>query len=122
MATQAETIKTQTEMIQALRDEVATLKAHMDVQRRETSLLQPLIQESAALKAQVANLTNEVALLRKTAEEVPVLKHQIADVAKAKDTWGNRVWLIATIALSAFFATLTAILGTLLTFTLNAKK
>ena len=41
---------------------------------------------------------------------------------KTKATWGNRVWLIATIALSAFFATTTAILGALLTFTLNAKK
>ncbi len=113
---------TPTEAIQALREEVKILTTQMGNQQKQLELLHPLTLDSTDLKRQVASLTKEVEQLRETAKEVPVLKHQIAELAKAKDTWGNRIWLIATISLSAFFATLTAILGALLTFTLNAKK
>ena len=67
-------------------------------------------------------MRGETAPLREMTNDDAVLKHQVAELAKVKESWGNRIWLIVTITLSAFFATLTAILGALLTFTLNAKK
>ncbi len=116
MATQTETKLGEHEI------ELTRLREHVDVLRAEITQLEPFIREVITLRAELATRKDDTAKLKDAETEIALLKHQIAELAKTKDTWGNRVWLIATIALSAFFATTTAILGALLTFTLNAKK
>lgn len=88
----------------------------------ELTQIRPLLSDVVALRERLAAREGDTTKLHAAEAEIALLKHQIAELAKTKDTWGNRVWLIATITLSAFFATTTAVLGALLTFTLNAKK
>ena len=114
---------TQTETKLAEHDvELTRLLEQVDVLRTEVGQLRPLLPEVIMLRERLAAREEDTAKLRAAETDIALLKHQMAELAKAKDTWGGRAWQIATIGLAAFFATLTAILGALLTFTLNAKK
>ena len=114
---------TQTETKLAEHDvELTRLREQVGVLRTEVDELRPLLAEVVSLRARLAAEEGDSAKLRAVETDMAVLKHQMAELAKVKESWGNRIWLVVTITLSAFFATLTAILGALLTFTLNAKK
>lgn len=116
MATQTETKLAEHDVaLTSFREQVGVLRAEVDE-------LRPLLTEVVALRAELASHDGDSAKLRAAETDIALLKHQIAELAKAKDTWGGRVWQIVAVVLSAFFATLTAVLGTLLAFTLNAKK
>jgi hypothetical protein len=70
----------------------------------------------------VEALRGETQPLRDITKQIAVIEHQLAEITKTKDLWGQRGWMILTICLSAFFSFLAIILGSLLTFYLNAKR
>lgn len=86
------------ELIHALEKDVATLKERVDALRGETE--------------SIRDMTNQIA----------ILEHKLAELAKVKELWGQRGWMILTIALSALFSFLAVFLGALLTHFLNSLR
>ena len=60
----------------------------------------------------------DAVLVRATVAQIAVIGHRLAELTRSRELWGQRGWVILTVALSG----VVTILGALLTFYLNAKK
>lgn len=87
-----------------------------------TELVQALNVEVATLKERVEALRGEMVPLREIVNQVSVLKHQIAEMTKTRELWGQRGWAILTIGISAAVSLGAAILVALVNYYMNHPK
>ncbi len=89
---------------------------------RTEEFIKVLTVEITILQERVEFLSEKMQLLRESKEKIAVLEHQVAEMTKTKELWGQRGWMVMTIALSAGFSFVAVILGGLLTFDLNSNR
>lgn len=86
------------------------------------NLIKALEIEVGVLKDRVEALRGEVKELPKIIADVQLLEHRLDEIAKTKELWGQRGWMVLTICLSAFFSLLAVVFGSFLTYYLNTRK
>ena len=89
---------------------------------RTETLIQGLTLEVAVLKERVEALRRKTDPIDGITNQIAIMEHQRSEMTKTKELWGQRGWMVLTICLSASFSFLAVIIGSLLTFYLNAKK
>ena len=55
-------------------------------------------------------------------KQIAVMEQRLADLTKSQDVWGSRGWVIFMVGVSGVVTLLSAAVGELLTFYLNAKR
>ena len=85
-------------------------------------LIQALTNEVTILKERVEALRGETQSLREITKQIALIEHKLAELAKSKELWGQRGWMILTICLSALFSFLAVIVAALLTHFLHLLR
>lgn len=88
----------------------------------QTELVQALTTDMTILKERVDSLRGETEPLREITSQLAVIEHKVSELQKTKDLWGQRGWMVLTIALSAIFSFMSALAGVLLTAYLRSKN
>ena len=105
------------ESIKALAIELAVVTTQLKMGVRNLELVHELSNQVAVLQTQMTKL-----IQADVTTQVAILQAQLAELAKTKELWGQRGWAVLTVCLSAGFSFLAVVLGSLLTFYINAKR
>jgi len=105
------------ESIKALAVELAVATTQLKLLSQNIELVRELSNQVAVIQTQMTNL-----IQADVTTQVAIMQAQLAELTKTRELWGQRGWAVLTVGLSAGFSFLAVVLGSLLTFYINAKR